>query len=55
MFANYRGKLEMKVAEKQLHAAYDALEQIIGQTTVADGITTVEKEIGWRSVIDELT
>lgn len=40
--------------EEQLHAACATLERIIGETTVADGITTAEKESGWRRVVEEL-
>jgi hypothetical protein len=40
--------------EEQLLEACAVLERIIGETNVADGITTAEKEQGWRRVIDEL-
>ena len=40
--------------EEQLQAACAALERIIGETTVADGITTADKESGWRRVVEEL-
>lgn len=40
--------------EEQLRVACATLEKIIGETTVADGITTAEKEDGWRLVIGEL-
>jgi hypothetical protein len=49
------GKTTMNSPTKeQLLAAYTSLEKIIGETTVADGIVTPEKENGWRCVIDEL-
>jgi hypothetical protein len=44
----------MQLTHEQLLEALSEIERIIGETTVADGITA-EKENGWRRVIEQLT